>query len=101
MREEFAPRLHREIDAAITLELNVKRRPAQIFERCVALSGTVADLFLREPEHRHFAETALSAERSLGMDKMAFGQVLGTIGAMMPETEAYSRQIDWPSSIRN
>jgi diguanylate cyclase (GGDEF)-like protein len=26
--------------------------------------------------------------RSLGLDRMAFGQVLGTIGAMIPETEA-------------
>jgi diguanylate cyclase (GGDEF)-like protein len=54
----------------------------------VALSGPVADLFLLESEQRQFAETALCAERSLGLDKMAFGQVLGTIGAMIPETEA-------------
>src|SRR5277367_1183463 len=81
-------RLHRAIEHSHHVDLNVTVEPAQIFERCVALSGPVADLFLREPEHRHFAETALSAERSLGMDKMAFGQVLGTIGAMLPETEA-------------
>jgi hypothetical protein len=54
----------------------------------VALSGLVADLFLLDPQHRQFAETAQSAERSLGLDKMAFGQVLGTVGAMIPETEA-------------
>jgi diguanylate cyclase (GGDEF)-like protein len=82
------PRLHRAIEHSHHVDLTVTAEPAQIFERCVALSGPVADLFLREPEHRHFAETALSAERSLGMDKMAFGQVLGTIGAMLPETEA-------------
>ncbi len=61
---------------------------ARIFDRCVALSGPVADLFLLDPEQRQFAETALCAERSLGLDRMAFGQVLGTIGAMIPETEA-------------
>jgi len=48
----------------------------------------VADLFILDAQQRCFAETAQSGERSLGLDKMAFGQVLGTIGAMIPETEA-------------
>jgi diguanylate cyclase (GGDEF)-like protein len=81
-------RLHLAIGHSHRIELSFTAEPAQIFERCVALSGPVADLFLLEPEHRQFAETALSAERSLGLDKMAFGQVLGTVGAMIPETEA-------------
>ena len=81
-------RLHRAIEHSHHVDLSVTAEPAQIFERCVALSGPVADLFLRDPQHRHFAETALCAERSLGMDKMAFGQVLGTVGSMLPETEA-------------
>jgi diguanylate cyclase (GGDEF)-like protein len=81
-------RLHRAIKQSHRLELNYSSDPAQIFDRCVALSGPVADLFMLEPEQRQFAETALCAERSLGLDKMAFGQVLGTIGAMIPETEA-------------
>ena len=81
-------RLHRAITRSHQLELSFSSDPAQIFDRCVALSGPVADLFLLDPEQRQFAETALCAERSLGLDKMAFGQVLGTIGAMIPETEA-------------
>jgi diguanylate cyclase (GGDEF)-like protein len=81
-------RLHRAITHSHRLELNFSADPAQIFDRCVALSGPVADLFLLEPAQRQFAETALCAERSLGLDKMAFGQVLGTIGSMIPETEA-------------
>jgi diguanylate cyclase (GGDEF)-like protein len=81
-------RLHRAIEHSHQLELSFSADPAQIFERCVALSGPVADLFLLDSEQRQFAETALCAERSLGLDKMAFGQVLGTIGAMIPETEA-------------
>jgi len=81
-------RLHRAIAHSHHVDFSVTAEPAQIFERCVALSGPVADLFLREPQHRHFAETALSAERSLAMDKTAFGQVLGTVGSMLPETEA-------------
>jgi diguanylate cyclase (GGDEF)-like protein len=81
-------RLYSAIKHSHRLELSFSADPAQIFERCVALSGPVADLFLLDPEQRQFAETALCAERSLGLDKMAFGQVLGTIAAMIPETEA-------------
>jgi diguanylate cyclase (GGDEF)-like protein len=81
-------RLHRAIQRSHQLDLSFSADPSQIFDRCVALSGPVADLFLLEPEQRQFAETALCAERSLGLDRMVFGQVLGTIGAMIPETEA-------------
>ncbi len=81
-------RLHRAIEHSHRVDLSTTGEPAQIFERCVALSGPVADLFLLDPQDRRFAETALCVERSLGMDKTAFGQVLGTVGAMLPETEA-------------
>jgi diguanylate cyclase (GGDEF)-like protein len=82
------PRLYRAIEHSHHMDLHATTDPLQIFERCVALSGPVADLFLRDPAERQFAETALSAERGLAMDKVAFGQVLGTIGSMLPETEA-------------
>jgi diguanylate cyclase (GGDEF)-like protein len=62
--------------------------PNRIFERCVALSGPVADLFLLVREERRFTETAERAERCLGLDRRAFGQVVATVGAMIPETEA-------------
>jgi diguanylate cyclase (GGDEF)-like protein len=81
-------RLHHAISRSHHLDLSFTADPAQIFDRCVALSGDIADLFLLEPAQRQFAETALSAERSLGLDRMAFGQVLGTVGAMIPETDA-------------
>jgi diguanylate cyclase (GGDEF)-like protein len=81
-------RLYHAIEHSHHLEMSHSTDSARIFDRCVALSGPVADLFLLDPEQRQFAETALCAERSLGLDKMAFGQVLGTIGAMIPETEA-------------
>jgi len=74
-------RSHR-IDLSVTDDMN------QIFERCVAMSGPVADLFLMNSEERPFAEAAQTAERCLGLDKMAFGQVLATVGSMIPETEA-------------
>ena len=81
-------RLYRAIEQSHRAELSYSAHPPAIFDRCVALSGPVADLFLLDPEQRQFAETALRAERSLGLDRVAFGQVLGTIGAMIPETEA-------------
>lgn len=81
-------KLHRAIGNSHRLELDYTTDPAKIFDRCVGLSGLVADLFLLEPGQRQFAETALCAERSLGLDKMVFGQVLGTISAMIAETEA-------------
>jgi diguanylate cyclase (GGDEF)-like protein len=81
-------RLHNAISNSHRLQQSFSAEPTQVFERCVALSGPIADLFLQEPQKRQFAETALRAERSLGLDKMAFGQVLGTIGSMIPETEA-------------
>jgi diguanylate cyclase (GGDEF)-like protein len=81
-------RLYRAIEHSHRVDLHTTSDPVQIFERCVALSGPVADLFLRDPQSRPFAETGLAVERSLGLDKMTFGQVLGTIGSMLPETEA-------------
>jgi len=81
-------RLHLAISRSHSLDLDVTSDAALIFDRCVALSGMVADLFLQEPEQRQFAETAQSAQRSLGLDRMAFGQVLATVSAMIPETEA-------------
>jgi diguanylate cyclase (GGDEF)-like protein len=81
-------RLHLAISHSHHIDMSFTAEPNHIFERCVALSGPVADLFLLDPEQRQFAETAQSAERSLGLDRMSFGQVLGTVGAMIPETEA-------------
>jgi diguanylate cyclase (GGDEF)-like protein len=81
-------RLYLAISHSHHIDQSFTADPKQVFERCVALSGPVADLFLLDPEQRQFAETALSAERSLGLDRMAFAQVLGTVGSMIPETEA-------------
>src|SRR5450631_1631233 len=81
-------RLHIAISHSHVLDLSLGTDPAQIFDRCVALSGPVADLFLLQSEQRQFAEAAQAAERTLGLDRTAFGQVLGTIGAMIPETES-------------
>jgi diguanylate cyclase (GGDEF)-like protein len=57
-------------------------------ERAAALAGPIAQLFLGDSSVRPFAETAQSVERSIGLDKIAFGQVVATIGAIIPETES-------------
>ncbi len=80
--------LHRAIGHSHHLDPQPSADPVAVFLRCVSLSGPVADLFLLDPADRPFAETALAAERALGLDKLSFGQVLGTVGAMIPETEA-------------
>jgi diguanylate cyclase (GGDEF)-like protein len=70
------------------IDLETSPDAAAIMDRCVALSGPVAQLFLAAPDQRRFAEVALAVERSVALDKAAFGQVLATIGAIIPETEA-------------
>ena len=81
-------RLHVAIGRSHGCEPALSADPAELFNRCVALSGPVADLFLLEAKQREFARTAQAAESSLGLDKMIFGQVLATVGSMIPETEA-------------
>jgi diguanylate cyclase (GGDEF)-like protein len=81
-------RLCRAIRNSHRIDMRPSQDPADIMDRCVALSGGIADLFLAKPDQRLFAETALAVERSVGLDKTAFGQILATIGAIIPETES-------------
>jgi diguanylate cyclase (GGDEF)-like protein len=60
---------------------------ADAFDRCIALSGTIADLFLAEPAKRPIADVAQAAERALGMDNTRFSEICATIGSLIPETE--------------
>ncbi len=81
-------RLHLAITKSHHIDPSFTADPKDIFERCVALSGHVADLFMLDPDERQFTTAALNTERGLGLDRVAFGQVLGTVAAMIPETEA-------------
>jgi diguanylate cyclase (GGDEF)-like protein len=80
--------LCRAIGNSHAIDLGGTPDPALMLDRCVALSGPIADLFLSESTPRPIAETALAVERGVGLDRIAFGQILATIGSIIPETEA-------------
>lgn len=75
------------IEQSHRIEQARAREPADIFNRCVSLSGSIADIFLLEPEQRPFAETAQVVERCLGLSKEEFGAVLNTMSSLIPDTE--------------
>lgn len=81
-------RFCRAIGGSHEVHLRTVATSPETLDRCVALSGAVADLFLLDPQRRQFAENALAVERSIGLDKAAFGEVLAAIGSIIPETEA-------------
>lgn len=58
------------------------------FNRCVAFSGAVADLFLAPPDQRLYREVAQQTERVFGLEPQQFSAVMERVGAMVPETEA-------------
>ena len=75
------------IERSHRIEQARAREPADVFNRCVSLSGSVADIFLLEPEQRPFAETAQLVERGLGLSREDFGGVLNTVSSLIPDTE--------------
>lgn len=79
-------RLHRAISVSHTLEQSKAGTPEAAAHRCVALSGLIADLYVIEPERRDFQQVALATGRSLGLGRTAFGQLLRTIGDLIPDT---------------
>jgi len=81
-------RLCTAIELSHRVEQARAKEPAEVFNCCVSLSGTVADIFLLEPEARPFAETAQVIERVLGLGKEEFGGVLNTVSTLIPDTEA-------------
>lgn len=62
--------------------------PADGFNRCVAMSGPVVDIFLLPSGQRPFQETAQQVERVFGLSKEDFGRVIERIGSLVPDTEA-------------
>jgi diguanylate cyclase (GGDEF)-like protein len=83
----LAPRLYNAVAQSHRAANQRVLEPGDVFNRCVALSGSVADIFLLDTERRPFLETAQAAERSFELSKEQFGNVLTTVGGLVPETE--------------
>jgi diguanylate cyclase (GGDEF)-like protein len=85
----LAERLWKSIQASHRIETRRALDMEDGFNRCVALSGTIADLFLSNAEERGNAinEFAQQLDRIFGLDKEACGRVLQRISSLVPETE--------------
>jgi diguanylate cyclase (GGDEF)-like protein len=81
-------RTYRAIGQSHRLEQRPSEHPDEVFDRCVSLSGLVADLFLIGVEHRPFAQTAQAAERALAMGSERFSEVVATVATHIAETES-------------
>jgi diguanylate cyclase (GGDEF)-like protein len=81
-------RICRAIGQSHRIEQRPTESPNDIFDRCVSLSGLMADLFLIDAAHRPVAETAQAAERSLGIGSERFSEVVATIATRIADTEA-------------
>lgn len=62
--------------------------PADGFNRCVAISGAMVDIFLQPDDRKPFQETAQQVERVFGLEKEEFGRVIQRVSSLVPETEA-------------
>jgi diguanylate cyclase (GGDEF)-like protein len=58
------------------------------FNRCVAISGGMVDIFLNANDRKPFQETAQQVERVFGLGKEEFGRVIQRVSSLVPETEA-------------
>ena len=62
--------------------------PADGFNRCVSLSGPMADLFLMPADRRPFLDVAQQVERVFGLNKEQFGEIIQRVSSLVPETES-------------
>lgn len=58
------------------------------FNRCVALSGALADVFLLPGDERPCIEVAQQIERVFDLDRERFAGILDRISATLPDTES-------------
>ncbi len=72
-----------------TMDANSGDPKKDAFSRCVALSGRVADLWLKDDdEEAGFSDTADAAEAALALDRETFALVMGEIGTNIPDMAA-------------
>lgn len=75
--------------ASHRLDTRRATNPDDVFTRCVALSGPIADLFLMSKQRGEaMNEVAQQVERAFGLSREAFGAVLARVTTLIPEAEA-------------
>lgn len=91
MRQWNLPeRLWKAVQGSHKVDTRRALTPEDGFQRCVALSGPIADAYLAGPVDRARAvnELAQQAERIFGLRREAFGGVIQRISELIPETES-------------
>ena len=62
--------------------------PSDGFNRCVAISSSMVDIFLQPDDRKPFRETAQQVERVFGLGREEFGRAIQRVSSLIPETEA-------------
>ncbi len=90
MRQWNIPeRLWKAIQSSHKLDLRRAVTPEDCFNRAVALSGSIADMYLqRGDDGKAVNELAQQVARVFGMDKHAFGELIAHISAVIPDMES-------------
>ena len=90
MRQWNIPdRLWKAIEQSHKLDVRRAVTPEDCFNRAVALSGLVADMYLQpSKDGKAVNELAQQVSRIFGMDKHTFGELVANISAMIPDMEA-------------
>jgi diguanylate cyclase (GGDEF)-like protein len=91
LREWKLPeRVCRALEGSHRLEPTEAATPEEVFQRAVAMSGPVAELYLAGGEQADTAmnELAQLASRVFRMDTRRFGELIARISSLIPETEA-------------
>jgi diguanylate cyclase (GGDEF)-like protein len=86
----LSDRLCRAVEASHRVEPRYAATPDEVFQRAVAMSGPLADLFLESGAQADAAtnELAQQSSRVFRMDARQFGDVMTRVSSLIPEIEA-------------
>ena len=85
---QFPERTQQVVAASHDPERMSKQSPHGVFARCVALAGSIAEVFLDAKGERSFGQLAERARAYFDMDKEVLGELLAEIGLMIPNAES-------------
>jgi diguanylate cyclase (GGDEF)-like protein len=84
---QFPERTQQVVAASHDPERIAKQSPNGVFARCVALSSSIAEVFLDNGGERSFTDLAERARSYFAIDKEVLGELLAEIGKMIPDAE--------------